>query len=411
MIKLYLLACAAALPLLAGCGGGGSAAPAAPPVVQPPAPTVTLSISANMPDARVGGYPIVFSAASQPSGGNEGYQWSLEAGAPGSLSVGTDGKATYTPPASGTLASATMVNIKVTSAGASKTFAFGLYPGFGEGSLKTLVAAGSGQFIDLADALGAPDGSYLLVDDRKNAVYRLNESGVVTVAAGLREEYTNKLFSPTSIAWSPEGVLHIFESGGAVKKITTGTDLAVVKTIPPLYNEEQLNGSGPLVIDQSGNIYLTDWHTIRKVAPDGTLTTLAGKCDAIGSHSGDIVCGDGKHLDGTGTDARFVRPLGMALAADGSLLVADKTSLRKVTMQGVVTTLADAPAEDVRVDAAAGTLFVGNNAVRRLNADGSIATLAAALGPADDFLRRAIPLDGKRLLLVYKDSVQVLQLP
>jgi hypothetical protein len=82
MIKLYLLACAAALPLLAGCGGGGSAAPAAPPVVQPPAPTVTLSISANMPDARVGGYPIVFSAASQPSGGNEGYQWSLEAGAP-----------------------------------------------------------------------------------------------------------------------------------------------------------------------------------------------------------------------------------------------------------------------------------------------------------------------------------------
>lgn len=411
MRKLCIIAGAAALAILAGCGGGDSAAPAAPPVVQPPAPTVTLSIDANMPDTRVGAYPVVLSASSQPSSGNESYQWSLEPGAPGSLTVGTDGKATYTPPASGSLTSGTVVNIRVASGSATKTYALGLHPGFAEGALKTVVAAGSGSFTDLVDALASPDGSFLLVDQVKDAVFRLTESGAIGVAAGLREEFANKLFSPTSIAWSPAGVLHIFEQGSAVKKVTAGTDLALVKAIAPIYNEDQLNGWGQILFDDAGNFYLTDSHTIRKIAPDGTLTTLAGMCDPFGWHSGDIICRDGKHLDGTGTEARFVRPVGLALAPDGSLLVADHTSLRKVTMQGAVTTLVDAPAEDVRVDGEGNAIFVGNNAVRRLNVDGSVSTLAAALGPADDFLRRAIPLDGNRLLLVFKDSVQILQLP
>lgn len=411
MKKLSMLAGATLLALLAGCGGGDSAAPAAPPVVQPPAPTVTLSVEANMPDTRVGGYPIVLSASSQPSSGNESYQWSLAPGAPGSLTVNTDGKATYTPPAGGSFASGTVVNVRVASGNATKTHALTLHPGFAEGALKTVVAADSGSFTGLVDALDAPDGGFLLVDQVKNAVFRLTETGAISVAAGLREEFANKLFSPTSIAWSPAGVLHIFEQGSAVKKVTAGTDLALVKAIAPIYNEDQLNGWGQILFDDAGNFYLTDSHTIRKIAPDGTLTTLAGMCDPFGWHSGDIICRDGKHLDGTGTEARFVRPVGLALAPDGSLLVADHTSLRKVTMQGVVTTLVDAPAEDVRVDGEGNAIFVGNNAVRRLNADGSVSTLAAALGPADDFLRRAIPLDGNRLLLVFKDSVQILQLP
>lgn len=413
MKKSITLPCVLALSalLLTACGGGGSAqAPTTPPV-QPPGPTVTLSISADSPETRVGGYPIVMTASSQPSSSNDTYQWALEAGSPGTISVGADGKASYQPPATSTLGGITTVNVRLSSGAANKTHSFNLYPAIADGALKTLVAAGSGKFTELTDALPAPDGSVFLVDRQQNAVYRLTESGQVSVAAGLKGVPGNDLYSPSSIAWAPDGSLHIFENGTTIKKLGANGELEQVMAIPPLYNKDQLNGDGPMRFDAQGNIFLADWFTIRKIAPDGTLSTLAGKCDAIGEHSGDIVCGPNTHVDGSGTEARFMRPQGMAFAADGSLLIAEGNTLRKVTLQGTVTTALDKPAVDVRVDETGRVIFVGNNAIRQLNADGSATTVVAALGPVNDALRRAVPVGGKRLLLVYKDSVQLLQLP
>jgi len=90
---------------------------------------------------------------------------------------------------------------------------------------------------------------------------------------------------------------------------------------------------GGLTHDAAGNVYVADTNnnTIRRIAPDGTVTTLAG-----GSAN------NGGNTDGTGSAARFQGPTGMAIGPDGDLYVADTTNdrIRRVTTAGVVTTYA-----------------------------------------------------------------------
>ncbi|HEX7939518.1 MAG TPA: hypothetical protein VF483_11075 [Gemmatimonadaceae bacterium] len=80
------------------------------------------------------------------------------------------------------------------------------------------------------------------------------------------------------------------------------------------------------------NVYVADLvsHTIRKVTTAGVVTTLAGTARMSGS------------ADGTGADARFLNPAGVAVDSAGNVYVADTGNqvIRKITPAGVVTTLA-----------------------------------------------------------------------
>ncbi|QJE02255.1 hypothetical protein HH212_21375 [Massilia forsythiae] len=83
------------------------------------------------------------------------------------------------------------------------------------------------------------------------------------------------------------------------------------------------------VLDKNGVIYATDACGIRKIATDGTVSTLAGagaECDTS--------------VDGTGAEARFTTLTGMTADAAGNLYVAEYGAIRRVTPEGVVTTLA-----------------------------------------------------------------------
>ncbi|AWO00530.1 gluconolactonase [Chitinophaga alhagiae] len=86
-----------------------------------------------------------------------------------------------------------------------------------------------------------------------------------------------------------------------------------------------------VTVDAAGNIYVADNlnHRIRKITPDGTVSTLAGD-------------GTAAYADGTGTAAKLKNPSGLSLDAAGNLVVADRLNhrIRKVTMAGEVTTLA-----------------------------------------------------------------------
>jgi sugar lactone lactonase YvrE len=135
--------------------------------------------------------------------------------------------------------------------------------------------------------------------------------------------------------------------------------------------------------DRQGNMYLIDQnnhvksHTfLLRRTPDGTVTTLAGSLWG--------------HADGKGTEARLGSIGGMTITADGSIYLTDGDSLRRVTMDGTVTTLAGSLTTRTSEDSP--TLFGGNH--------GSLAGLSVGLDGsvfvADSGNRRVLKIrDGK----------------
>jgi sugar lactone lactonase YvrE len=168
---------------------------------------------------------------------------------------------------------------------------------------------------------------------------------------------------------------------------------------------------GGVAVAADGTIYVSDTgnNAIRKIAPNGQVTKLAG--NFLGSADGNFLgSSDGVFSgssDGVGEDAGFKNPQGIVVDKDGNILVADRKNhaIRKVTPQGVVTTIAgsftgsgtssltgssDGSASgarfnhpsDVLVDAA-GNIYVadsGNHAIRKIDSSGNVTTLAGDLG-------------------------------
>ncbi|HEY2513150.1 MAG TPA: hypothetical protein VGI39_19915, partial [Polyangiaceae bacterium] len=109
-----------------------------------------------------------------------------------------------------------------------------------------------------------------------------------------------------------------------------------------------------LGVDAAGNLYLGDVgnQNIRKVTPGGVVTTLAGP-------NSQLNWGSAGFLDGTGANARFFYPYGVATDSAGNVLVADYANnrIRRVTPAGVVTTLAGSGATAEADGTGAGASF------------------------------------------------------
>jgi sugar lactone lactonase YvrE len=91
-----------------------------------------------------------------------------------------------------------------------------------------------------------------------------------------------------------------------------------------------------IAIDANGNLYVADQmnYAIRKIVPDGTVSTFAGKRGASGAK------------DGKGNAALFSQPTAIAIDGSGNLFVTDGTAIRKITPDADVSTLITFAASD-----------------------------------------------------------------
>jgi ABC-type branched-subunit amino acid transport system substrate-binding protein len=144
---------------------------------------------------------------------------------------------------------------------------------------------------------------------------------------------------------------------------------------------------GGMAIDRQGNIYIPEplAHRIRRITPDGFVSTLAGT-------------GSPGYTDGPIATAQFYTPAGLAVDADGNVYVADSGNhrVRLIRPDGTVTTLAgtgepgyrNGPAgeaqfntpTDVAVNSM-GVLYVAdsvNDRIRAISPDGMVTTLAGS---------------------------------
>ena len=152
-----------------------------------------------------------------------------------------------------------------------------------------------------------------------------------------------------------------------------------------------------LAVDALGNGYMADKadHRIRKIAADGTSSTVAGTGVA------GFVNGPASTATPPTLPAQFNAPAGVALAADGTLYVTDSQNhcIRAVSTAGSVTTYSgfgsagftDGAGAGARFNTplgiaidAAGNLYVAdslNHRIRKVAADGSVSTLAGSGTP------------------------------
>jgi len=153
----------------------------------------------------------------------------------------------------------------------------------------------------------------------------------------------------------------------------------------------RFNAPNGIVVDSDGNVFVSQRsnHVIRKITPAGVVTTFAGQAGVSGS------------VDANGTSARFNAPASLAIDSDDVLYVADLSGhiIRKVTPTGDVTTLAglagvsgssDGNGSSARFNGPFGVavdssknVYVSdatNRTIRKITPAGDVTTLAGQVG-------------------------------
>ena len=258
-------------------------------------------------------------------------------------------------------------------------------------------------------------GNVYVVDTRNHRIRRIDADGVVSTFAGTGEDGDEgdggpasdaQLCFPAGAAADAAGNLYIADTWNhRIRKVDAE---GVITTFAGTGGWGSGGDGGPasdarlaypigVAADATGNLYIADsWnHRVRKVNPDGEITTLAG----TGRR------GDGGDT-GPASRAQLAYPSGVAVDAVGNLYIADSWNhrLRKVDPDGEITTLAgtgergDGGDGGLAVDAglaypsgvaaaATGSVYVatfvpesGNRRIRRIDAGGTISAFAGVGG-------------------------------
>lgn len=308
-------------------------------------------------------------------------------------------------------------------------------------------------------------GNLFICDKDNNRIRKMTPGGVVTTVAGNAQQSwvdgvgaSASFNQPPRLAFDPSGNLVVADGlNHKIRKVTLDGVVTTLAGNVRGFADGVSTGSIPsfnnpldIAVDANGNMFVadTDNHRIRKVTPNGVVTTIAGSgnpgfADGIGTNasffapnalaidtSGNLfvadrgtwyirkivlstglvttIAGNGVYgyADGIGTSTSFKNIWGMTIDRNGNLIVADTDNhrIRKVTPAGVVSTVAGSGnaafadgtgtaasfyyPHDISVDAS-DNMFIAdtyNHRIRRITAGGVVTTIAGQsnMGFADD---------------------------
>ncbi|MDX2029764.1 MAG: RHS repeat-associated core domain-containing protein [Blastocatellia bacterium] len=191
-------------------------------------------------------------------------------------------------------------------------------------------------------------------------------SSVITTAAGTggsgfsgddgpATEATFSGFSPQGVAVAPDGSVYLADTGNRViRRVAPNGIITTVAGTPGVECGAPTDACGDggsalqarfiapfaIAFGADGSYYVADpgANKVRKIAPNGTITTLAGTGGNCSSEEGSIVCGD----EGPAADAKLNVPLGVAAAPDGAIYIGDSGThrVRRVGPDGIITSIA-----------------------------------------------------------------------
>ncbi len=178
-------------------------------------------------------------------------------------------------------------------------------------------------------------GNVYVADGGNHRIRKITPSGEVTTLAGSTKGFadgngTNAQFNaPEGIAVDKDGNVYVTDKGNQkVRKITPDGAVTTLAGTTKGFMDgagdvAQFNTPFKIAVDTNSNVYVTDFfnNKIRKITENGEVSTLAGSTKGL--------------VDGTGATAQFSAPRGVAVTANGDVFVgdADNYMLRKITQE------------------------------------------------------------------------------
>jgi len=190
-------------------------------------------------------------------------------------------------------------------------------------------------FSEVRGIAAGKDGSLYIADRRHNRVRRVGPRGIINTVAGngiagfsgdggpAIEAQLNQVFG---LALGQDGTLYIADNANCLVRAVKPD--GVINTVAGNYVCDQTGDGGPateasiykpvgLTVDDEGSLYYLSTIDLRKIAPDGIITTIAG------THTGGYE-GDG----GPAREAKFRFATGLAVGPDKNLYIADSSNAR-----------------------------------------------------------------------------------
>ena len=213
-----------------------------------------------------------------------------------------------------------------------------------DGKLETIAGADEHQFDSPSGIAVDKSGNVLVADTANNRIRKIGRDGRVNTIAGNGEPGFNdgpaesaRFDGPVGVAVDQAGNIIVADTyNDRIRRISIDGNVSTIAgcgapgmsdgpAADSLFDTPcgvAIDGQGDILVADTGN------NAIRRISPDGAVTTIAG--------------GLRGQADGNGSEAGFDHPVGIVITHDGFLFVTDEGSgcIRRISPDGEVATIA-----------------------------------------------------------------------